>query len=152
MNKERKAAANKGFSLVELIIVIAIMAILGVVLAPQFTKYVEKSRVSTDKQNVAAIVEALQVYYIDTDIATTDQIVGHTDTTPCQVKLTTTTASVEATGVCTGNTDKALKAAGITSIGLKSSSWNTNGGTLTLTAKITNGVLSVTADDENIFK
>ena len=31
---------NKGFSLVELIIVIAIMAILIVVLAPQYLKYV----------------------------------------------------------------------------------------------------------------
>ncbi|MDE7360278.1 MAG: prepilin-type N-terminal cleavage/methylation domain-containing protein, partial [Lachnospiraceae bacterium] len=32
---------DKGFSLVELIIVIAIMAILIVVLAPQYLKYVE---------------------------------------------------------------------------------------------------------------
>ena len=37
---------NKGFSLVELMIVIAIMAVLTGVLAPQFIQYVEKSKES----------------------------------------------------------------------------------------------------------
>ena len=41
---------NKGFSLVELIIVIAIMAILVGVMAPQLIKYIEKSKVSSDVQ------------------------------------------------------------------------------------------------------
>lgn len=40
MNKKQKSLTNKGFSLVELIIVIAIMAVLVGVLAPQFLKYV----------------------------------------------------------------------------------------------------------------
>ena len=60
MKKERMN--NKGFSLVELIIVIAIMAVLVVVLAPQFLKYVERARVSTDKDNAAAIATAFQVW------------------------------------------------------------------------------------------
>lgn len=62
-----KKMNNKGFSLVELIIVIAIMAILIVVLAPQYLKYVEKSRNSTDLQNATEIVTALQVYAGDPD-------------------------------------------------------------------------------------
>ncbi len=60
-----KKMNNKGFSLVELIIVIAIMAILLVVLAPQYLKYVERSRNSTDLQNATEIVTALQIYASD---------------------------------------------------------------------------------------
>ena len=62
-----KKMNNKGFSLVELIIVIAIMAILIVVLAPQYLKYVEKSRNSTDLQNITEIKTALEVYAADPD-------------------------------------------------------------------------------------
>ena len=56
MNKKLN---NKGFSLVELIIVIAIMAILVGVLAPQFIKYVEQSRRSNDIQTATEIREAI---------------------------------------------------------------------------------------------
>ncbi len=50
-----KKMNNKGFSLVELIVVIAIMAVLVGVLAPQFIKYVESSRRSTDISNAQNI-------------------------------------------------------------------------------------------------
>lgn len=60
-----KKMNNKGFSLVELIIVIAIMAILIVVLAPQYLKYVERSRNSTDMQNAATIKTAIETYAAD---------------------------------------------------------------------------------------
>lgn len=56
---------NKGFSLVELIIVIAIMAILIVVLAPQYLKYVEKSRNSTDLQSATEFKSAIEIYAAD---------------------------------------------------------------------------------------
>lgn len=60
---------DKGFSLVELIIVIAIMAILIVVLAPQYLRYVERSRNSTDMQNATTIVDAIQIYAADPQAA-----------------------------------------------------------------------------------
>ena len=57
MNEVKKN--NKGFSLVELIVVIAIMVVLVAVLAPVFTKYVEQSRRATDVQNANSIAEAV---------------------------------------------------------------------------------------------
>lgn len=63
MRKERMN--DKGFSLVELIIVIAIMAILIVVLAPQYLKYVERSRNSTDLQNATTMKTAVETYASD---------------------------------------------------------------------------------------
>ncbi len=53
-----KTKKNAGFSLVELIVVIAIMAVLVGVLAPAYLKYVEKSRKSTDVSAVADIMDA----------------------------------------------------------------------------------------------
>ena len=63
MRKERMN--NKGFSLVELIIVIAIMAILAAALAPQLMKYIEKSRVSTDASTCSSIESCVNAALAD---------------------------------------------------------------------------------------
>ena len=46
---------NKGFSLIELIIVIAIMAVLVAVIAPNLTKYLSSSKQKTDISNADTI-------------------------------------------------------------------------------------------------
>ena len=61
---------NKGFSLVELIIVIAIMAILVGVMAPQLIKYIEKANVSADTQVCDSVRTAVQTTIMDPAIVT----------------------------------------------------------------------------------
>ena len=56
-----KKTNNKGFSLVELIIVIAIMAVLIAVLAPQFLRYVERSRLQSDNTAIGELANAIKV-------------------------------------------------------------------------------------------
>ena len=53
---------NKGFSLVELIVVILIMAIIAIALAPQILKWVNNSRISTDMQTKDTLVGAGRVW------------------------------------------------------------------------------------------
>ena len=61
---------NKGFSLVELIIVIAIMAVLVGVLAPTYLQYVEKSKKSNDVSTVDSIANAIEISAIDPTVQT----------------------------------------------------------------------------------
>lgn len=87
MNKKQKNLTNKGFSLVELIIVIAIMAVLVGVLAPQYIKYVEKSRVSADAQQVEEFTGAMTVLASDVDV-TLDSTKTYTVTSDTTGKIT----------------------------------------------------------------
>ena len=59
---------NKGFSLVELIIVIAIMAILVGVMAPQLIKYIEKTNVSSDAQTCDSLRSAITTAMLDPEV------------------------------------------------------------------------------------
>ncbi len=56
---------DKGFSLIELIIAIAILIILTGLLAPQFMKYIEKSRKAVCMNNVDVVISEYQVAVIE---------------------------------------------------------------------------------------
>ena len=59
---------NKGFSLVELIVVVAIMAVLMVVLAPAMLRYVEKTRIQKDDSAASEVRSALENALADNTI------------------------------------------------------------------------------------
>lgn len=145
--KEKKMN-NKGFSLVELIIVIAIMAILIVVLAPQYLKYVERSRNSTDLQNATELKTAIETYAADPE-ATKAFKNGET----FQVKIESGSGSV-ADDVDSGAVAQALIDAGLTVNDIKCSSktkwtWYTLDGTVQ-----SNGAIKwdYTSDPAGAFK
>ena len=60
-----KKTNNKGFSLIELIIVIAIMAVLVAIIAPNLTKYLGKSKTNTDSKNIDEIASTLKTCITD---------------------------------------------------------------------------------------
>ncbi|MGN0373891.1 MAG: type II secretion system protein [Butyrivibrio sp.] len=61
----KKRKNNKGFSLVELIVVVAIMAVLMAVLVPTLVRNVEKTRVQKDKSAISEIREAVVLALAD---------------------------------------------------------------------------------------
>ena len=91
---------NKGFSLVELIIVIAIMAVLVGVLAPTYLQYVEKTKKSNDVSTVDSIVNAIEIAAIDPEVHATNWTSLKVEITNNQVTYT----------VGTGDGDAMLKA------------------------------------------
>ncbi len=130
-----KKMNNKGFSLVELIIVIAIMAILIAVLAPQYIKYVEKSRESADLDNWQSVLSAMQVAYADVD---------NPVTSAQKVECTAVKGHLSADT----DIDNAMKALGtdVSGITMKSQKY----AVAELNATVTSGVVTITCTNADL--
>lgn len=97
-----KKMNNKGFSLVELIVVIAIMAVLMGVLAPQYLKYVEKTRLQKDNSAIGEIAQAMKTAYYDQAVLNT------LTSTNNKITLSGASGAVKAWNTSTTDLEKAV--------------------------------------------
>lgn len=58
---------KKGFTLIELMIVVAIIGILAAIAIPQFAQLISKSQEGATKGNLGTLRSALSIYYGDTE-------------------------------------------------------------------------------------
>ena len=65
MNSKAKGARTSGFTLIELMIVVAIIGILAAIAIPKFANLIRKSGEGASKGNVGSIRSALSIYYGD---------------------------------------------------------------------------------------
>lgn len=63
--KQRFRRADGGFTLLELLVVLAIIGLLAAIIAPQVLKYLGTSRTQTAKVQIQNVVSALELYRLD---------------------------------------------------------------------------------------
>ncbi|HCZ11783.1 MAG TPA: prepilin-type cleavage/methylation domain-containing protein [Nitrospiraceae bacterium] len=82
---------EKGFTLVELLIVVAIIAILAAIAIPQFAQYRQKAAASSAAGAITSYITELNAEYADTGTTTKAGTVGSTAVT---FTMNTTTGAV----------------------------------------------------------
>ena len=65
---------NKGFTLMEMLIVVAIIAILIAIMIPTFNAQLEKSREAADAANIRSAYAEVLVSYLDDQAADTQEV------------------------------------------------------------------------------
>ena len=88
---------NKGFTLVELIIVIAIIATLSAVAMPQYFKYLEKARIGMDESYIGEVAHTLEVIAVTNDKVHSAPVTVTMDTTGKIQESTASGANATAT-------------------------------------------------------
>ena len=138
---------NKGFSLVELIIVIAIMAVLVGVLAPTYLQYVEKSKKSNDVSTVDSVINALEIAAIDPEV---NSEAWTSITVEIGTGGMTVTAKPNTAKIATAFTDIAG-----TDVKFKSSKWGSNQNVQIIATNESNGKIKLSygsAGGETAFR
>lgn len=67
MRHVRKIRARRGFTLVELVVVILVLGIISAVAAPKLFKNYDEARDNTAKQSLAVIRDAIELYRANND-------------------------------------------------------------------------------------
>jgi general secretion pathway protein G len=78
MKLKKKAKKGKGFTLVELLVVVAILAILAAALLPKFLGYTDKAREAQTMADLSTMKSVVEIYAADEgagDYPTVDEIV-----------------------------------------------------------------------------
>lgn len=148
-----KKKNNKGFTLVELVVVVAILAILVGLLAPQYTKYVERSRKAADVANLDSLVKAVEVAVADNVYS---DLVPATGSKKVVILIDKDKTAITYEGTGNSTLTKALQEyAGNNwnETTLKSKSWKTNAGSKAIKATLTidsKGSVTVVYDPEDL--
>ena len=116
---------RKGFTLIELMIVVAIIGILAVVAIPGYMAYIANSKTSEAKDNLKGIADGASAYFQAVHDAKGDGMVSFTQQYPhCNANLLSLNASTNVTSLtpCTGTGNAALGVATTDkTVGIKSS-------------------------------
>ncbi len=73
-HSNRQRCASRGFTLIEVMVVIVIIGILAALIVPKVMSRPDEARVTAAKQDIASIVQALKLYKLDNmRYPTTDQ-------------------------------------------------------------------------------
>ncbi len=77
-HKDSKGLGASGFTLIELMIVVAIIGILAAIAIPKFAELIRKSNEGSSKGNLGAVRSALSIYYGDMEGQYPDDLVSLT--------------------------------------------------------------------------
>lgn len=131
-----KKMNKKGFSLVELIVVVAIMGVLVGVLAPSLLRYVEKTRIQKDAAAVAEVSNAVV-------IAMADEAVFNATPNGSTVLIESGKA-IDVTTTGTGADATKLEAELASTIGASGVTFSSTAAkSVTLTVNVNNGAVSI---------
>ena len=140
-----KKTNNKGFSLVELIIVVAIMAVLIGVLAPQYMRYLEKTRLQKDNSAISEIANAIKNAGAEETVY--DEIAA-AGATGIKIEATHTANTNQVITFGTTAVEKELKVTIGSSFTTTSKAYKTGSDKLTFVATVdANGLVTVTVSN-----